>query len=134
MRAGGVGRRKRVERRELMRLRKGKPAREAGFFVKGENAEVMGGRVFVIRDRVGQRRRGTVAAVAGEKRKTTGSAAWKFHGARPLGASGPSRVRGPRQWGQVSGGGCWEVNRVAATALLGLSVVGESSSLACWSS
>ena len=56
---------------------------------------------------------------------------WKFHGARPLGASGESRVSGPWQWGQVKSG----VGSIVFTASrLSLLVVAESSCLAFSSS
>jgi len=82
----GAGGRRRAVRREKLSRRWRKPAIEAGFFALG--------------DRVWQRRREEFAAWGGHKRKRT-IAELKFHGARPLGASGESRVSGPPQWGQL---------------------------------
>jgi hypothetical protein len=50
----------------------------------------------------------------------------EFHGARPLGARGESRVSGPRQWGQVNRASEWVVFRSGFGLL-----VAESSCLAC---
>ena len=54
-----------------------------------------------------------------------------FHGGRPLGASGESKVSGPRQRGQLSSGREW-----GEVTAWGLSIVvdAESSSLAFCSS
>ena|SRR6266516_440139 len=51
----------------------------------------------------------------------------EFHGARPLGASGPSSVSGPRHSGQLSSGSGWIGFRTTVFSLL---AAAESSGLA----
>ena len=63
----------------------------------------------------------------GEKKEEDNGGQWEFHGARPLGASGPSRVSGPRQSGQLSRA---RGSVVFTSWLLGLLVEAKSRCLA----
>ena len=72
----------------------------------------------------GERKR---AAAEREQRKAGSGEQWKFHGARPLGASGESKVSGPPQWGQVSRVSGWAV---FPTSLFGLVMWAERICLA----
>jgi hypothetical protein len=67
------------------------------------------------------------AAVDGGRKNEGIGEQWKFHGARPVGARGESRVSGPPQWGQVSRDSGWVV---FPTSLFGLVVMAERICLA----
>ena len=69
-------------------------------------------------------RRGEDSPVAREKQEDDSSQELEFHGARPLGARGPSKVRGARQSGQGM------VSRAAVWARFSLGVEAPSSCLA----
>ena len=60
--------------------RKRKPAREAGFFVIGDRVLASAARVFVMVNRVRQRRPGAVAVVGGEHRKMMVASSSSFMG------------------------------------------------------
>ena len=81
---------------------------------------------FVAADRARRRRAGCAPVTRGAIADDL-SRELSFHGARPLGRSGPIKVSGPRQCGQLSGG---RGAVVLTTSLFGLQVVTESSCLA----
>ena len=60
--------------------RKQKPAGEAGFLVIGERVLASAARVFVMANRVRQRRPGAVAVVGGENRKMMVASSSSFMG------------------------------------------------------